>query len=220
MSENYVVPTSSDYATAIEGLLPQGAAWNRDPNSALMKWVQGCAEIWGDVAASTNDLVMVENDPRLTLTMLPDWETAYGLPDPCLQVVLSLDERRTALLQMITIQGGASRQFFINLAKQLGYEITITEYVPFQIGLSQIGVGGSHAEIIGPTCRFYWTITVSTPRIQRFQIGYSSAGRDSLLEITRADDLECVINRWKPAHTTVLFHYVQRDLTFEFFFPY
>ncbi|WP_158812072.1 YmfQ family protein [Beijerinckia sp. L45] len=218
MADTYVAHTAADYAQAIESELPQGAAWSREPDGPLMQWVTGCAQIWGDVSAAADTLMFVEADPRFTFEMLPDWEANYGLPDPCLTTVLSLNERRNALLQKITIQGAASRAFFIDFAASLGYAITITEYVPFQFGLSQFG--GSHGAFQGPTARFYWTVKVESPRIARFSFGGSSFGRDPFLEITRAEDLECVINRWKPTHTIVLFSYVTHDSSFEFFFPY
>jgi uncharacterized protein YmfQ (DUF2313 family) len=218
MADTYVSHPASDYAQAIESELPQGAAWSRDPDGGLMRWVDGCAQVWGDVSTRADTLIMVESDPTRAVEMLDDWERNYGLPDPCLMTILSLGERRNALVQKVTIQGGVSRQFFIDYARSLGYQISISEYVPFQFGLSQFG--GSHGAFQGPQSRFVWTVQVDSPRIARFSFGGSSFGRDSFLEITRAEDLECVINRWKPAHTVVLYSYVTRDSRFEFFFPY
>lgn len=206
MADTWTQRTAVEYAAAIENELPTGAAWSREPDLGLMQWVAGCAQIWGDVAAAAALLLVVESDPRYTAALLPDWETAFGLPDPCVNKVLSLADRRTALVNKMTTQGGQSRAFFISVAAALGYTITINEFVPFQFGLSSFG--GSHGEFQGPQCRFYWQVTITGPRLTRFQFGQSSFGRDSFLEIIKAVDLECVFTRWKPAHTIVLFDYL------------
>ncbi len=114
-------------------------------------------------------------------------------------VVQTLPERRQRLAQKIAMQGGQSRAFFIGVAASLGYAIAITEYVPFQFGLSSFG--GSHGKLNPPGFRYCWTVTVSGARLTRFQFGASSFGRDSLLSIRKAEDLECIFGRLKPAHT-------------------
>ena len=197
--------TSEDYAVAFAALLPVGAAWPRDPDSDLMGYVAGQAGIWGRVDARAADLLVSESDPRFTAQLLTEWERAYGLPDPCVPVVQTIPERRTALVAKITAQGGQSRAFFTALAATLGYAIEIEEFRPFQPGISS--AGGSRGRVMVPNSRFYWRIKLNTPRLQRFSAGYSSAGRDSMLSIRRAEDLECVLNRWKPAHTVLIFSY-------------
>ncbi len=216
--DTWVQRTAAEYAQAIAGELPTGTAWSRDPDGDLIKWVEGCAEIWGDVSAAAALLLLVESDPSKTVGLLPDWEAALGLPDPCVPQILSLPERQVALVNKLTTQGGQSREFFIGVAAALGYTITIKEYSTFQVGLSSIG--GPRGRIMAPSSRYCWTVKVAQPRITRFQIGRSSVGKDSLLEIIHAEDLECVIQRWKPAHTTVLFEYEIYGAVFDFFFNY
>ena len=198
--------TADDYAGVIADHLPTGTTWPRDADSSLMAWVSGCAQIWGDVSARAVALLVVEADPRLTTAMLPEWERAFGLPDPCVKRTLTIPERRQALVNKLTTQGGQSRQFFINTAAALGYTITIREFRPFQFGLSSFG--GKRGAFFGPTSRFYWRVTVTGPRLTRFQFGTSSFGRDSFLEIVKAVDLQCVFTRWGPAHCTVIFDYL------------
>lgn len=183
-----------------------GEAWSRDPSSTLMELVRGQAEIWGAVVdPRAADLLEIETDPRFTLELLGEWERAYGLPDPCIPVVQTLPERRAALAQKIAMQGGQSRAFFIGVAASLGYVITITEYVPFQFGLSSFG--GGHGRFNPPNFRYCWTVRVTGSRLTRFQFGVSSFGRDSFLDIREAEDLECIFGRLKPAHTKLFFSY-------------
>ena len=171
-----------------------------------MNWVSGCAQIWGDVAAAAASLLVVESDPRYTFEMLPDWERALGLPDPCVSRTLTLPERRQALVNKLTTLGGQSRQFFVDTAAALGYTIAIREFRPFQFGLSSFG--GSRGQFFSPSARFYWKVTVTGPRLTRFSFGASSFGRDSFLEIVKAVDLQCIFTRWKPGHTICLFDYL------------
>ena len=83
-TDTWVQRSAGDYASAIENELPTGEAWSRDPDGGLMRWVDGCAQIWGDVAAAAALLLVTEADSRFTTQLLPDWERAFGLPDPCL----------------------------------------------------------------------------------------------------------------------------------------
>jgi uncharacterized protein YmfQ (DUF2313 family) len=205
----HVRRTGDDYAEVMAGDLPTGPAWTRDPDSTLMQVVSGLAQVWGDVDGRFADLLEIESDPRSTYEMLPDWERAFGLPDPCIPVVQTLAERRVALVVKMTMQGGQSRAFFIGVAASLGYRITIREYRPFQFGLSSFG--GSRGQFQPPSVRFYWRVRVSGGRSTRFSFGGSSFGRDSFLEIRKAEDLECMFRRWKPAHTIVLFDYHDFD---------
>ena len=218
MADTWVQRGADDFAQVIENELPTGQAWSRDPANPLMDWVNGCAQIWGDVSAAAAQLLLVESDPRYTRDLLTDWETTLGLPDPCLTITPTLPERHTALVQKLSTQGGQSRAYFIGVAASLGYEIDIREFVPFAFGRSSFG--GSRGQIQGPGVRFYWTVRIKQPRATRFCFGTSSFGRDSFLEIIRATDLECIFKRWKPAHTVVQFFYETSNEVMNFFFPY
>ncbi|MCJ2068130.1 DUF2313 domain-containing protein [Methylobacterium sp. J-030] len=103
------------------------------------------------------------------------------------------------------MQGGQSRAFFIGVAAALGYAITIKEYRAAQFGLSSFG--GLRGRLNPPGFRFCWTVTVSGNRLTRARFGLSSFGRDPLLAIRRAEDLECIFGRIKPAHTLLRFAY-------------
>ena len=210
--------TGADYAQAFAALLPQGEAWPRDPDRDLMLYVGGQASVWGDVVdARAADLLERESDPRTTLEMLVEWERAFGLPDPCVDEPLTIADRRTALLNRMTTEGGQSRAFFIGVAALLGYTITIKEWSPFMVGISPVGdtrptgtAGEQYPWEIGPPeMRFYWSIKVGTVRLSWFRAGPSGgqAGLDPHLRIAVATDLECLMRRWKPAHTEVLFDY-------------
>ena len=200
---------ADEFAQVIADELPTGSAWPRDPDNDVMKWVAGSAQIWGDVSARAATLINVEADPRSTYELLSDWERALGLPDPCVPVVQTLAERRNAIVNKLTMLGGQSIAFFTSVASFLSYRITVREYRPFQFGLSSFG--GSRGQFQPPSVTFYWKVRVSGGRSTRFSFGGSSFGRDSFLEIRKAEDLECMFRRWAPAHTVVLFDHRDAD---------
>jgi uncharacterized protein YmfQ (DUF2313 family) len=60
-----------------------------------------------------------------------------------------------------------------------------------------------------PENRYYWTVHVATPALTWFRCGGGGGetGVDPHLRIGLATDLECLLNRWKPAHTEIIFDY-------------
>ncbi len=77
------VPNSlAAWTGALQSLLPPGRAFTREPGSVLAKLLEACAAMFKG-RQDTLDALAVEADPRLALTMLPEWESLLGLPDAC-----------------------------------------------------------------------------------------------------------------------------------------
>ena len=193
------------FAAALSKLLPRGRAWPRDPSSVLMRFVSGLAAIFADVEQRAAAFLEREIDPRTTLDMLPEWERAFGLPDPCFPAGQAIGERQAQLVARIAAQGGASPQYFIDLAASLGYAITIEEFAPFMAGWSR--AGDPFWQMGDPSIRFFWIVNVPGARVTWFRAGLGIAGQDPHARIARADDLECILRRWKPSHTQLVFSY-------------
>jgi uncharacterized protein YmfQ (DUF2313 family) len=203
---------ATEYFSALANLLPKGLAWPRNEDSVLMRTVKGLAAYWGFVDNRAADLLERETDPRITLEMLSDWERAWGLPDPCLAEPLTIGERQRILVHRMTLLGAQSREFFINVAREIGHTIRIREYAPFMCGISRCGitldwVGNPRWQIGQPENRFYWTARVDTARLIWFRVTKGQTGIDPHLRIGISSDLECILNRWKPAHTLIIFDY-------------
>lgn len=218
MTDVWAQRTAADYAEAILNEMPDGPAWPRDADSSLRAWAEGCAEIWGDNAARAAVLLIDESDPRSASELLPDWERAFGLPDPCVAEPQTITDRRRALVNKMTTQGGQSRAFFIGVAAALGYTITITEYSPFMAGISRAGdtrklapddpTDVGYRWYVGPPeMRFWWRVHVIGAKLRWFRAGSGQAGVDPMVRIGIATDLECLFRRWKPAHTALTFDY-------------
>lgn len=214
VGDRHIQRDGDDYAIALASLLPWGVAWPRESDSTLMRTVHGLAYVYGYVDQRAHVLLARESDPRLTLELLPDWERNWGLPDPCLSEPLAIADRQKALVMKMTMIGGQSREFFYDLAKELGYKIGIREFSPWTFGISETGptddgTGTNYPrwEIGPPEIRFYWTIKVGEVRVTWWRYGTAEIGRDPHAYIALATDLECMFNRYKPAHTMIIFDY-------------
>ncbi|AUM42053.1 DUF2313 domain-containing protein [Salmonella enterica] len=140
----------------------------------------------------------------ITLTtsvdFLPDWERLYALtpsPDDTLQ------QRCQRVLAKISETGGLSREYFIQLAKTLGYDITITEPEPFRCGRNRCGDRLWIREII-----WVWIVKINSGNkvpVYHFRCGRSATGERLLSFGYNA--LEHIFNELKPAHTQVVFDY-------------
>ncbi|MGY8661759.1 putative phage tail protein [Bradyrhizobium sp. UFLA05-109] len=58
-----------------------------------------------------------------------------------------------------------------------------------------------------PENRYYWTVHVHQADLHWFRCASGQCGVDPHLRIGRAQDLECILDRWKPAHTEIVYDY-------------
>ena len=194
--------TRDDYRGLLASLAPRGMALPLDETSTWQRLLGALAEELARVDARGDDLLR-EADPRSALEMLSDWERVCGLPDECTgDVATTLQERRAAVVARLTGLGSQSLAYFQALVDVLGYTVTIEEFRPFICGRSRCGdiLGGPHA------VRHTWRVAVDGPRVTWFRTGASQCG-DHLATIQEAFDLECLLNRYKPAHTRLVFSY-------------
>lgn len=193
----------AEYARQLKALLPIGKAWPREEGANLSSLMQGGAE---ELARCHQrfDALLDEADPRTTLELLPDWERHAGLPDTCSRPGETIRQRREALVTKLTAVLGQSLPFFQELAARLRANVVISEYRPFTCGLSHLG----NDLLNGPaTCRFYWHVQVTEPRVTWFACGLSQCGTDPLARIDYAEELECWLNRLASAHSKLIVGY-------------
>lgn len=216
MADTHVRRTQSDYQQAMADNLPTGPAWPRETDALLMKVLNGLASNWSYVDGRAADLLEIESDPRVTSEMLDSWETAWGLPDPCIAEAVTIADRRKALVQKMTSEGGQSIPYFVSVAQGLGYTVMIQEYSPYMAGMSRCGdtrtdiYSNDYRWVIGyPSIRYQWTVKLTNNRETWFRTGTGGGevGVDHMVTIALATDIECVIRRWKPAQTEVSFDY-------------
>lgn len=248
LRDRYIRRSGNDYCRVFLGLLPVGQAWPYQPGSILWQVCCGLAQYWGFIDGRAGDLLERESDPRKTLELLPDWERAWGLPDPCFPEATTIGERQRMLITKMTWMGGQSRDYFTRVMKWLGFDIHIREYSPFMAGLSETGdtrpnahtrytwspeTLDAHGSIIPrpvpsgwvaspgnlepdqqednfrwyigpPEMRFAWSANAGQMGLVWFRAGSGEAGVNHHLAFRPQQDLECLLNRWKPAHTNLV----------------
>lgn len=185
------------YLSQLKALLPRGFLWVDLAQNKLGQLLHAIADELARVDARSHKLID-EADPRTTYELLTQWETAFGLPDSCAIETLTLEQRLEVLHNRVTKIGGQSRQFFIKLAKGLGYEITITEFDPFTVGSTV------DESIFGNDWHFAWQVNAPSETVTYLTV---LSDVDTRLASWGNQRLECAITRFKPAHTHVQFSY-------------
>lgn len=191
---------ADDYLQQCRSLLPPGPAWELADASPVSVQLQALATSAAGLDARAADLLR-EADPRSTYELLADWERVCGLPDECSVVSgLTLADRRAAVLAKLTATGGQSRAYFIGIAKSMGYaNATITEYSARRYGRARMG--GRYG---GNAWNYVWQLNLPA---QLFRRRTSGAPFGERYRVGGDAQLECVINKLKPAHTLVQFKY-------------
>jgi len=233
--DRHVRRLGSDYANQFLALLPRGQAWPKEPASTLWKVCYGLAEYWGFVDGRAADLLERESDPRKTIELLPDWERAWGLPDPCFPSATTIGERQRMLVMVMTMLGGQSRAWFKWVADWIGFPLklerwyeyddsgnviathnsSIHEWSPFTAGISHCGdtrmvydkTGYFRWEVGPPEMRFYWTIQPNQAQVIWFRCASGQAGVDPHCRVNTGTDIACLFTRWKPAQTDLVYDY-------------
>lgn len=129
----------ADFAGAMTALLPPGVALTRDPASLLAVLTGALSASMARVHQRAAVLSERESDLRNTIELLPDWESAFGLPDVCAPANASVAQRQTALVGKIAGGGGQSAAYFIGIAASFGLTATVETFQPFIAGRGTAG---------------------------------------------------------------------------------
>lgn len=193
------VSLPENYRAQLAALLPTGLAWPRDPDSTLQRLLAAWSESYARVDARAQELV-AESDPRAALALLPDWARVAGVPDACVDDAPTTDALRAQLLRRLTDLNSPTPAYFVALAAAFGFAITITEFSPTTV----------EDDVDAPILDLPWAYTWQVNAALDGDVAPISVEDDvdALLESWNANDaLECLINRAKPAHTTVIYSY-------------
>ena len=125
----YLVP---DYVAAFQALMPRGRAWPRDPGTAQIAVLTGLAKSFETSNAAANAL-QIQAFPATAVAMLPEWESALGLPGIYGVAPSTTAGRQGAVVAALVDGGGQSKPYFIAFAATLGFTITITEFVAYNV---------------------------------------------------------------------------------------
>lgn len=196
-------PTSAAIGAALVAALPRGPLW-RAPEGSLQRG------FWDAIGAGLAGLFAEIQRVRVASTVasapadfLGEWEADLDVPGPCMATSLDVALRRRRL-RVARLPGGASAAYFICLAGRYGYAIDIDDdFRPFacnETGCNEAGLGDDEN-------LFVVTAALTSGGERWFACGESGCNEVGLGEYPRAEDLECIITRAKPAHTNVWFRY-------------
>lgn len=191
------------YASLLKKLLPDGWAWaaKNIKSSNLAKLLTSMAEEYSRIEDRAVALLK-ESNPATTFELLPDWERVFGLPDQCApDEVLTLQQRRQRILQLLTTRGGQNKSFYKTLAAQFGYDvgvIEVSDQPPFRAGQGRAG-----DKLTNGGWRYAFVIEAPADSIIQFRAGRSTAGERLLL--VQNSTLQCLIEKYKPAHAVAIF---------------
>jgi uncharacterized protein YmfQ (DUF2313 family) len=195
----------NSYFQMLMNLLPRGRALSRSPDSILYKLMHAFSFEFSLIDSRGDDL-SVERNTLLTSELLADYERDLGLPDDCTELATTINERRRIINNKLVTDTGLNKQTYIDIAADLGYDITITEFTPCWCGIAECGDSIGDQNNI-----FYWQVNLyMSPETfdswVYFTCGNSQCG-DALIYVPLVGVLQCVLNIYKPAWTQMLLSY-------------
>jgi len=185
-----------DFQQAMLRLLPRGRVWRRDPGSTLSALMLALAPTYsrGMQAAAQ---VLIDGSPATTENLLPEWEASLGLPDACTAANPSVEQRQAAVRAKWGARGSLTIAYFVALAANLGFTITITEFTPFAVDRP------CDEALCEPEWSYVWQ--VNAPPVVTFYFAVDESGVDDPLEVYDAGELVCRVRADAPAETIVFF---------------
>ncbi len=190
----------AEFTAMMLAMLPRGAAWPRDPNSATGRRFSAMAHEFALIDLRADQLIN-EMLPSRTAELMPDWEEQYNLPGDCITEVQTTTQRRNALVSRYKFKGHQKRQMFIDAAAALGYTITITEYSATNPG-PQADYNGT--PLVGDDWNFVWQINAANTTVVPKQLG-TAIGEP--LSTWGNEQLECVMRDLAHDHRVLFFAY-------------
>ncbi|MBB2164042.1 DUF2313 domain-containing protein [Gluconacetobacter sp. 1b LMG 1731] len=175
--------TAKQYSTALRQLLPNGPAWPKDHPSVMGSVIDGLSQELQRTDDSACDL-LVDVFPATTTNFIDEWQDTVG-QSTCAASSLTLEQQRAQIVSRLTWTGRMSKQFYIDYAAMLGYQIKITEWSGFTCGLSQVG----------------GTLGVASSSDIDFVITIQNLTTDQSLSV-----LQCELTPLIPAHISVYWY--------------
>ena len=198
---------ATDYLRQLLSLLPRGPAWSRDPASVNYELLYGASEELTRIDDRSNEL-LVERNTKTTTELITDNELDLGLPEYCLihgvpyEPVQTLEERRLSCNAKLITSGQQDKEYFIEIVEALGFtDVDIVENTPAFAGLAEAGDPCGDLSVL-----FYWTLEYNVPSDSPY---YMNGG--SLQAV------QCAIEKYRPAHTILLYDYVGRAFDESFY---
>ena len=197
MSTQY---SRNDYRHALQSLMPTGRAWARSPDSIQTRLFLALSGVYEQNNKRALDL-LTDAFPATSTELLPEWEKTLGLPSKCSGPATTLQGRRSQFVARLVNTGGQSANYYINYAKDLGKQISVSNYAPFRCGQSRCGNHLGNQDWF-----FAWSVQSIKNTVTFFKAGNSFTGEPLASWGDRS--LECELSAIAPSHTILIFTYV------------
>lgn len=182
--------------------MPGGLVWSHKSDGVQTAVLRALAQSYQQSDAAAEAL-LVGAFPGTATIMLTDWEKTLGLPDDCaIGENDSIAIRQKSVVSKLFSTGGQSAKYFIDVARAMGYAITITFFRQARAGMSVCGDA-----LNGDEWPFVWLVTAPQTTITYAQAGISYCGDP--LRSWGNKRLECRLRKLAPSHTIVLFGYAE-----------
>jgi len=190
--------SQNEHALSIAAYFPGGRLFGaaRTLGTKLFSFLRGLASEFQRVEQFLSDLPS-ELDPRTTVNLIEEWERNVGIPDSCIPIASTIEQRRANVVLKLTALGAQTEQDFVELATLLGFEITIVrpseEFVP-PYDVPFIPEDGT-------AVRFTWIIRGANivKDVPPYAVPFIPE------EGSAENILQCLFNKLKPANTLLLF---------------
>lgn len=204
------IGTGAKALEMFERHLVEGAGWLawRTPLKTAAKLMLSVSRSLGDAWDFICHAAM-ELDPRTTIDMMPDWETALGLPDACLPAANSILERRSNIIMRLQKRRWSTAQDWHDLAALFGLKIIITPGWLVQKPALYAACYPKRYDLFPKLGRFRVYIDIANFHFDGYD--YDGTHGDGYaipygMDTEGFSNFKCLIDRVKPAHVIVIWN--------------
>lgn len=191
--------SEQDYRKALLNLLPLGPLWAGFRSGAAGSLFLMLGRVYERNNSKAADLI-ADLFPGTTEQFLLEWEKTLGLPDSCVVSTQTQSERRAAVVDALTDEGGSSVAYYQRIASRHGVQISVRQFAPARAGVLRAG-----DPCYGSDWAYAWEVGLPQTVVSNFLAGRSCAGEP--IRQWGAGYLECVLLKRSPAHTVLIFAY-------------
>lgn len=144
---------------------------------------------------------LTEITPENTQIYIEEWESALGIPDDCIPLATTDDERRENIVLKLASLAIKTEEDYIHLASQFGFTIEFYvdgNYPPYDVPYTPLEEILDH--VLPPYDVPYTPASESTINKSMVIVGNFSENQ------AKADIFQCLVKKLSPANKTVIFY--------------
>lgn len=196
--------------TTLQKHLPTGLVWDayRIAGKNAYKLWAAFAQAYDDMSEALCRLAL-ELSPYTTEQMIGEWERAVGLPDACLPVATTIEERRGLVLFRLAKRRWTTAAEWIELAALFGLQIEITPGWYVQEPALYAFDYPKRYDVFPKLGRFRVYIDILNVDFGGYAYGVSASPGYPVpygLPSTSASAFQCLIDRIRPANVVVIWN--------------